>query len=101
MSIAKIGDGAGSSDYATTPAAPTLGDDFPIICETCLGPNPYCRMIKADTSALCQICFDKPKQAALLSCGHRFCRSCATVFVAKKECPQCRAPCTGALRTYD
>ena len=57
MSISRL---AGSSDgstgaYAAPPNAPTLGEDFPIICETCLGPNPYCRMIKALDSKECKI----------------------------------------------
>ena len=32
-----------------------IGSDFPIICESCLGPNPYCRMIKADMAKECKI----------------------------------------------
>ena len=36
-------------------SAAVLGEDFPIICEKCLGPNPYCRMIKADMSKECRI----------------------------------------------
>ena len=31
------------------------GDNFPIVCEACLGPNPYTRMIKSDMSAECRI----------------------------------------------
>ena len=41
--------------YADTAPAPILGDDFPIICESCLGPNPYCRMIKSDMAKECRI----------------------------------------------
>lgn len=33
-----------------------IGDDFPILCETCLGPNPYVRMVKLPFgNKLCKI----------------------------------------------
>ena len=52
MSIAKIGSGGPSS---STPTAASLGEDFPIICEKCLGPNPYVRMLKSDKGKQCKI----------------------------------------------
>eukprot|EP00178_Gracilaria_changii_P027911 TRINITY_DN92_c0_g1_i1.p1 TRINITY_DN92_c0_g1~~TRINITY_DN92_c0_g1_i1.p1 ORF type:complete len:381 (+),score=37.44 TRINITY_DN92_c0_g1_i1:225-1367(+) len=32
------------------------GDEFPILCETCLGPNPYVRMQKQPWGSACKIC---------------------------------------------
>eukprot|EP00659_Diplonema_papillatum_P006112 gene6112-9386_t len=30
--------------------------DFPILCETCLGPNPFLRMIRCEYSKECNVC---------------------------------------------
>jgi len=32
-----------------------LGEDFPFVCEVCLGPNPYLRMIKMPNARECKI----------------------------------------------
>lgn len=51
MSVSKLSLVPGEPTAATT----ILGEDFPIICEACLGPNPYTRMIKSPMSAECKI----------------------------------------------
>mmetsp|Transcript_53994 Transcript_53994/g.117751 ORF Transcript_53994/g.117751 Transcript_53994/m.117751 type:complete len:439 (-) Transcript_53994:367-1683(-) len=43
------------SKLAKTPEGLRLGEDFPFVCEVCLGPNPYLRMIKMPNSRECKI----------------------------------------------
>lgn len=40
---------------APAPEGLQSGEDFPICCEVCLGPNPYVRMIKAPSSKECKV----------------------------------------------
>ena len=52
--------------------------------------------INDDDARLCAVCLDAPKDAALVPCGHRTCRSCAKRV--RRKLPFCRAaasPSTG------
>lgn len=41
---------------ATSSNKPGEGDEFPILCETCLGPNPYVRMQRDAYGRGCKVC---------------------------------------------
>ena len=43
------------STLSQTPDGLRLGEDMPFVCEVCLGPNPYLRMIKMPNSRECKI----------------------------------------------
>ena len=45
MSVARLNGNAGIE----------LGEDFPVVCDACLGPNPYTRMIKSENAKECRI----------------------------------------------
>lgn len=40
---------------AAAPDGLESGTDFPIVCEVCLGPNPYLRMIKQPNAKECKV----------------------------------------------
>ena len=54
-----------------------------------------------DDARLCAVCLDAPKDAALVPCGHRTCRSCAKALRRRKlPCPSCRQPIDGTIKVY-
>jgi pre-mRNA-splicing factor RBM22/SLT11 len=66
--------------------------EFPLVCETCLGDNPYVRMTKEDYGKKCQIC-ESPFTVFAWQAGTKgrmkkveICRSCAQ---AKNVCQVC------------
>jgi len=66
--------------------------DFPILCETCLGPNPYIRMTKAQFDKECKICARPFTVFRWQPGGHarykktEICQTCAKV---KNVCQTC------------
>lgn len=66
--------------------------EFPLVCETCLGDNPYVRMTKEEHGKKCQIC-DTPFTVFAWQAGTKgrlkrveICRACAE---AKNVCQVC------------
>lgn len=66
--------------------------EFPLVCETCLGDNPYVRMTKEEHGKKCQIC-ENPFTVFAWQAGTKgrlkrveICRSCAQ---AKNVCQVC------------
>ena len=66
--------------------------DFPILCETCLGENPYVRMTKSEFSRECKVC-SRPFTVFRWKPGNNarykkteICQTCAKV---KNVCQTC------------
>lgn len=69
------------------------GDDFPILCESCLGPNPYLRMMKDAWGAACKVCERpftsfrwRPSGEGMRPKKTEVCQTCAR---AKNVCQTC------------
>lgn len=73
-------------------SAPQEAEEFPILCETCLGPNPFVRMTKEPCGKACKIC-DRPFCVYRWQPGPKarykkteLCRTCAKI---KNVCQTC------------
>ena len=68
-----------------------LGRDFPLVCESCLGTNPYVRMTRRDNAAICVIS-NRPCTVFRWSVGpgkFRSTRVAYDVAAAKNICQVC------------
>lgn len=69
------------------------GDEFPILCESCLGPNPYVRMMKEPWDSACKVC-ERPFTSfrwrpAGLGTRPKKTEVCQTCARAKNVCQTC------------
>ena len=55
VAAASSGRARPGATLAQAPEGLKLGEDFPFLCEVCLGPNPYLRMIKMPMARECKI----------------------------------------------
>jgi len=71
-------------------------DEFPILCETCLGPNPYIRMTREKWGSACKICERpfhvyrwKPGTAPGMQSRYKRTEICPTCAKLKNVCQTC------------
>jgi len=57
------------------------------------------KLAEMEEASRCCVCLERPKNAALVPCGHQACRRCAEHFRAN-TCPVCRQPVTDVLALY-
>eukprot|EP00898_Chlorokybus_atmophyticus_P005618 jgi/Chlat1/6057/Chrsp4S06341 len=68
--------------------------DFPVVCESCLGNNPYVRMMKADYDKECKVC-SRPftvfrwRPGAARDARYKKTEVCQTCAKAKNVCQVC------------
>lgn len=78
--------------------------DFPILCEPCLGPNPYVRMLKDGFGKECKVC-GRPFTVFKWSPGvgerwrkTEICQTCAKI---KNGCQSCLQDLEYGIHTQD